>query len=96
MPPLAEVTIRITIGIAMNRHAGDPELHVAPPQGLNVVTLWTGIRRIACALSIVASPIAGELRRLNRIGAGADSRTERVRIVKQTLADRGKGPNRCC
>jgi hypothetical protein len=32
------------------------------------------MRRIARALGIVVSPVAGELRRLNRIGAGAASR----------------------
>ena len=54
------------------------------------------MKRIARALGATVSPLAGELRRLNRIGAGAGSRVERVRIVKQTLAHHGKGPNRCC
>jgi hypothetical protein len=47
-------------------------------------------------LGVVVSPIGGELRRLNGIGAGANSRIERVRIVKETLAARGNAPNRCC
>jgi hypothetical protein len=74
--------------VAMNRHPGHPLLYVAP--------LRAGMRRIARALGMAVSPIGGELRRLNRIGAGAGSRVERVRIVKQTLAHRGNGPNRCC
>jgi hypothetical protein len=54
------------------------------------------MRRIALALGAAVSSIASELRRLNCIGLGADSRGERVRIVKQALARRGQGPNRCC
>jgi hypothetical protein len=80
----------------MNRHAGHPRLYVAPLRGLYIAPLWVVMRRIARTLGIVVSPIAGELRRLNRIGAGAGSRGERVRLVKQTLARRGNGPNRCC
>ncbi|MGH8338240.1 MAG: hypothetical protein ACRETL_15770, partial [Gammaproteobacteria bacterium] len=77
-----------SIGLAMNRRYGSPQRLGAPQ--------WAGMRRIARALSMAMAPFAGELRRLNRIGAGAGSRVERVRIVKQTLAHRGKGPNRCC
>ncbi|HVB80474.1 MAG TPA: hypothetical protein VNE82_11095 [Candidatus Binataceae bacterium] len=80
----------------MNRPAGHPRLHVAPTRRLHVAPLWAGMRRIARALGMVVSPMAGELRRLNRIGAGASSRGERVRLVKQALARRGNGPNRCC
>jgi len=72
----------------MNRYAGHARRYVAP--------LYAGMRRIARALGIAVSPIAGELRRLNRIGADAGSRAERVRMVKQTLAHRGDGPHRCC
>lgn len=72
----------------MNRHNGPPRPYIAP--------LRAAMRRIARALGKVASLVAGELRRLNHIGAGADSRVERVRIVKQALARRGNGPNRCC
>lgn len=43
-----------------------------------------------------AALIAGEIRRLNRVGAGARSRAERVRAVKAALAGRGEGPRRCC
>jgi len=80
----------------MNRHAGHPRLYAAPLRGFYIAPLGAVMRRIARALGIVVSPIAGELRRLNRIGAGAGSRGERIRIVKQTLAHRGRGPNRCC
>ena len=52
--------------------------------------------RIAQELGAALAAVVAELRRLNRIGAGAGSRGERVRIVKQTLALRGKGLNRCC
>jgi hypothetical protein len=54
------------------------------------------MKRIARAMAAIVSPIAGELRRLNRIGEDAGSRGERVRIVKRALARPGKGPNRCC
>jgi len=54
------------------------------------------MRRIAQGLVTALAPITAELRRLNRIGAGAGSRGERVRIVKQTLAHHGTRPNRCC
>jgi transcription antitermination factor NusA-like protein len=47
-------------------------------------------------LGIAMTPLANELRRLNGIGAAAGSRGERVRTVKQALARRGDGPNRCC
>jgi hypothetical protein len=80
----------------MNCHAGYPRSYIAPQRGRYAASLWAGMKRIARAMGAVVSPIAGELRRLNRIGAGAGSRGERVRIVKQTLAHRGKGPNRCC
>jgi len=72
----------------MNPQASARERHAAQ--------LWAGMARIARAIGAAVLPLAGELRRLNRTGAGAVSRRERVRIVKQTLARRGKGPNRCC
>jgi hypothetical protein len=72
----------------MNRAAIHPRHYAAP--------LWARMKRIARAMRVAASLTAWELRRLNRIGAGAGSRGERVRIVKQTLAHHGKGPNRCC
>jgi hypothetical protein len=80
----------------MNRHTGHPRRYVAPLRGLHIAPLRVAMQRIARALRIVVSPIAGELRRLNRIGAGAGSRGERVRLVKEALAHRGNGPNRCC
>jgi hypothetical protein len=40
--------------------------------------------------------LAAEVRHLNGVGANASSHRDRVRIVKQTFAHRGKGPNRCC
>lgn len=54
------------------------------------------MKRIARAMAAIVLPMAGELRRLNRIGADAGSRSERVRVVKRALAHRGEGPNRCC
>jgi hypothetical protein len=85
---LAQGPIRIRIDLTMDIQAGVRERHAAP--------LWAGLARIARAVGAAVLPLAGELRRLNRMGAGAVSRRERVRIVKQTLAGRGKGPNRCC
>jgi len=52
--------------------------------------------RIAQELGSALAAVVAELRRLNRIGANAGSRSERVDIVKQTLANRCKGLNRCC
>jgi hypothetical protein len=52
--------------------------------------------RIAQELGSALAAVVAELHRLNRIGANAGSRSERVDIVKQTLANRGKGLNRCC
>jgi hypothetical protein len=80
----------------MNRQIGHPWDSAAPSRGNRAASLWAEMKRIARAMDAVVSPIAGELRRLNRIGADAGSRGERVRIVKQALARRGKGPNRCC
>jgi len=74
--------------VAMNRHVGHPDRYVAPP--------WAGTMRIAQELGSALAAVVAELRRLNRIGANAGSRSERVDIVKQTLANRGKGLNRCC
>jgi hypothetical protein len=74
--------------VAMNRHVGHPDRYVAPP--------WAGAMRIAQELGSALAAVVAELRRLNRIGANAGSRSERVDIVKQTLANRGKGLNRCC
>jgi hypothetical protein len=72
----------------MNRHTGHPDRYAAPR--------WAGAMRIAHELGSALAAVVAELRRLNRIGAGAGSRSERVDIVKQTLANRGKGLNRCC
>ena len=85
---MANGRIRTTIGLTMNPQAGARERHVAP--------LWAGMARITRAIAAAVLPWAEELRRLNRMGAGAVSRRERVRIVKRTLARRGQGPNRCC
>ena len=52
--------------------------------------------RIEQELGSALAAVTAELRRLNRIGANAGSRGERVRIVKQILARRGKVLNRCC
>jgi hypothetical protein len=54
------------------------------------------MRQIAHALQSAVAIVAAELRHLNGVGANAPSRRERVRFVKQTLARRGQGPNRCC
>jgi hypothetical protein len=72
----------------MNRHAG----HL----GRYAVSLRTGTERTARILETAVALVVGELRRLNRVGASASSRSDRVRLVKQTLAQRGTGPNRCC
>lgn len=80
----------------MNRRVGHPRNCIAPSRGSYPALLRAELKRIARAMAAIVSPIAGELRRLNRIGVGAGSRGERVRIVKQALARRGKGPNRCC
>jgi hypothetical protein len=81
---------------AMNRHAGHPRDCIAPSPASYGASLRSEMNRIARAMAAIVSPIAGELRRLNRIGADAGSRGERVRIVKRALARRGEGPNRCC
>ena len=85
---MANGRIRTTIDLTMNVQAGARERHA--------VALWAGMTRIARAIGAVVLPWAAELRRLNRMGADAVSRRERVRIVKRTLARRGQGPNRCC
>jgi hypothetical protein len=72
----------------MDRHAGHSRRHAA--------SLWVGMKRIARAIDIAVVFVVAELRHLNGVGANASSRSDRVRIVKQTLAHRGKGPNRCC
>ncbi len=72
----------------MNRHIGHPDRYVAPR--------WAATMRIAQELGSALAAVVAELRRLNRIGADAGSRSERVDIVKQTLTNRGKGLNRCC
>ena len=72
----------------MNPHFGHPDRYVAPQ--------WAGTKRIAQELGSALAGVVAELRRLNRIGANAGSRSERVDIVKRTLANRGKGLNRCC
>jgi hypothetical protein len=80
----------------MNPHAGHPRSYAAPPQGSYVVSLWAGMKRMARTLGRAVAILVAELRHLNGVGANASSRRDRVRIVKQTLANRGKGPNRCC
>ncbi|MGA8567446.1 MAG: hypothetical protein WB580_06600 [Candidatus Binataceae bacterium] len=72
----------------MDRHA----CHL----GRYAVSLRTGTERTARILETAVALVVGELRRLNRVGASASSRSDRVRLVKQTLAQRGTGPNRCC
>jgi hypothetical protein len=72
----------------MNPHIGHPDRYVA--------LRWAGTMRVAQELGSALAAVVAELRRLNRIGTGAASRRERVDIVKQTLANRGKGLNRCC
>jgi hypothetical protein len=72
----------------MDRHAG----HL----GRYATLLRAGTERTARILETAVALVVGELRRLNRVGASASSRSDRVRLVKQTLAQRGKGPNRCC
>jgi hypothetical protein len=54
------------------------------------------MQRIARTLESAGALLIAELRHLNGVGANVSSRRDRVRLVKQTLADRGKGPNRCC
>jgi hypothetical protein len=68
----------------------------AGPLGRYAASLRTGAERIARAIDTAVVLVVAELRRLNGVGANASSRSERVRLVKQTLARRGKGPNRCC
>ena len=85
---MAYESIPTKITLAMNRHVGHPDRYVAPA--------WAGTMRIAQELGSALAAVVAELRRLNRIGANAGSRSERVDIVKQTLANRGKGLNRCC
>jgi hypothetical protein len=69
-------------------HAGHPRRYAA--------SLWAEAARIARAIDTAVVLVVAELRRLNGVGANASSRSARVRLVKQTLARRGKGPNRCC
>jgi hypothetical protein len=72
----------------MERHAGHPRRYAA--------SLWAWAARIVRAIDTDVVLVVAELRRLNGVGANASSRSARVRLVKQTLARRGKGPNRCC
>jgi hypothetical protein len=72
----------------MDRHAGHPGRYAA--------SLWAGAARIGRAIDTALVLVVAELRRLNGVGANASSHSDRVRIVKQALAQRGKGPNRCC
>jgi hypothetical protein len=76
------------MALAMNRHISHPDRYAAPR--------WAGTMRVAQELGSALAAVVAELRRLNRIGASAGSRSERVDIVKLTLANRGKGLNRCC
>jgi len=52
--------------------------------------------QIVRALESVAAVVAAELRHLNGVGANASSRHDRVRLVKQALAQNKERPNRCC
>jgi hypothetical protein len=72
----------------MNRHPGHPGRYAA--------SLWAAAERTARAINTAVALVVAELRRLNGVGANASSRSARVRLVKQTLAHRGKGPNCCC
>jgi hypothetical protein len=72
----------------MERHAAHPGRYAA--------SLWAWAARIVRAIDTDVVLVVAELRRLNGVGANASSRSARVRLVKQTLARRGKGPNRCC
>jgi hypothetical protein len=71
------------------------DLH-AGPLGRHAASLRARAERIARAIDTAVVLVVAELRRLNGVGANASSRSDRVRLVKQTLARRGKGPNRCC
>jgi hypothetical protein len=71
------------------------DLH-AGPLGRHAASLRAGAERIGRAIDSAIVLVVAELRRLNGVGANASSRSDRVRLVKQTLARRGKGPNRCC
>jgi hypothetical protein len=84
---LAPGTRRTRIGLAMNRYAG----HL-----WYGASLWAGTKRTARMLETAVALVVAELRHLNGVGANASSHSDRVRIVKQTLARRGEGPNRCC
>ena len=64
--------------------------------GRYAASLWAGAARMARAIDTTVVLVVAELRRLNGVGANASSRSARVRLVKQTLARRGNGPNRCC
>jgi len=72
----------------MDRHAA----HL----GRYAASLWAWAARIVQRIDTDVVLVVAELRRLNGVGANASSRSARVRLVKQTLARRGKGPNRCC
>jgi hypothetical protein len=72
----------------MDRHAA----HL----GRYAASLWAWAARIVQGIDTAVVLVVAELRRLNGVGANASSRSARVRLVKQTLARRGKGPNRCC
>ncbi|HTQ24332.1 MAG TPA: hypothetical protein VMI09_06515 [Candidatus Binataceae bacterium] len=80
--------IRIRIGIAMNQSCGAAAGYVD--------WLRSRTKRIVRALESAAAPVVAELRHLNGVGANASSRRDRVRLVKQALAQSKKGPNRCC
>ncbi len=68
----------------------------AGPLGRHAASLRAGAERIARAIDTAVMMVVAELRRLNGLGANAASRSDRVRLVKQALARRGQGPNRCC
>jgi hypothetical protein len=64
--------------------------------GRYAAALWVWAARIVQGIDTAVLLVVAELRRLNGVGANASSRSARVRLVKQTLARRGNGPNRCC
>jgi hypothetical protein len=76
------------MGVAMDQSCG------AAAGYLDSLRLRT--MRIVRALESAAAAVVAELRHLNGVGANASSRSDRVRLVKQTLARRNEGPRRCC
>ena len=76
----------------MSQHRGNPP--VRPGQYSDALCGW--IVRSGRALGAAVVPLLAELRYLNRIGAGARSRSDRVAAVKRALSRHGEGFDRCC